>query len=129
MVLRKSVKHATDFCAQDFSLAEPLTGRTVTLSDVRGSQGTLVIFTCVNCPFSVHLKQGFADISVRAKSLGIGVVDLPSITFLFFTTKLRRLREIMARYVRRIFSCSTRVTKFSISTFFTLMLYSYILTC
>jgi len=69
MVLTKSKVLDASFTAPDFALPEPLTGKTIALGDVRGTKGTLVIFTCVHCPFAIHLQDGFARISGTAKFL------------------------------------------------------------
>lgn len=78
MVLTKSKVLDASFTAPDFALPEPLTGKTIALGDVRGTKGTLVIFTCVHCPFAIHLQDGFARISGTAKSMGIGMVAISS---------------------------------------------------
>lgn len=78
MVLTKSKVLDVTFTAPDFALPEPLTGKTVSLGDVRGAKGTCVIFTCVHCPFAVHLQEGFARIAGAAKAMGIATVAISS---------------------------------------------------
>lgn len=64
--------------APHFSLPEPMTGRRVSLGDVRGAGGTLVMFICNHCPY----VQAVMDRIIRdARDLaahGIGVVAISS---------------------------------------------------
>jgi hypothetical protein len=43
-------------CCAALQLPEPLTGKTVKLSDFAGKQALLVMFICNHCPYVVHLK-------------------------------------------------------------------------
>lgn len=43
--------------APDFSLPEPLSGKTLGLADFSGSQALLVIFMCNHCPYVLHINQ------------------------------------------------------------------------
>ena len=62
-------------------LKETQGGKTVSLSDYKGENGTLVIFSCNTCPFVVGREGGFAgwekdynNITLLAKAKGYGVV-------------------------------------------------------
>lgn len=63
--------------APDFQL--PATdGRTLTLADVRGPKGTLVMFICNHCPYVLAILPRLVD-EVRAiQALGFGVVAISS---------------------------------------------------
>lgn len=37
-------------------LVEPLTGKSVSLQQAKGEQGTLIVFMCNHCPFVIHLR-------------------------------------------------------------------------
>jgi len=47
--------------APDFSLPEPLTGKTVSLKDYDGAPLLLVAFICNHCPYVIHLKPALVS--------------------------------------------------------------------
>jgi peroxiredoxin len=49
-------------------------GRMVSIGDVTGKAGTLVIFTCNHCPFAKGWEQRIADIGNSYAKKGIGVI-------------------------------------------------------
>lgn len=59
--------------APDFTLADP-DGRTVSLGDVRGTKGTLVMFICNHCPYVRAIAPRIARDARDLQGLGIGVV-------------------------------------------------------
>ena len=64
--------------APDFSLPEPLTGKTVGLGDVRGERGTVVMFICNHCPYVKHVQKELVDLASEYGSRGIGFVAINS---------------------------------------------------
>lgn len=66
------------FIAPDFNLPEPLTGKMVSLSDVKGKNGTLVMFICNHCPFVIHVIDQLVKIGYKYKDKGIGIVAINS---------------------------------------------------
>jgi len=50
----------------------------VTLQDVAGPRGLLVMFICNHCPFVIHIADEIARLGHDAKSHGIGVVAIMS---------------------------------------------------
>ncbi len=63
--------------AVDFSL-EGVDGKTYTLADVRGPNGTLVMFICNHCPFVKSVAGRIAEEAAALSSLGIGTVAIMS---------------------------------------------------
>lgn len=59
-----------------FALPEPATGRTVTLDDVRGETGTLVMVICNHCPYVLAVIERIVRDAVALQALGIGVVAI-----------------------------------------------------
>lgn len=61
---------------------EAVTGKSISLSDVKADNGTLVIFSCNTCPFVVGMKDGgfqgwekdYNSIHKLAKEKGFGVI-------------------------------------------------------
>ena len=63
--------------APEFALAG-IDGKTWTLADVAGENGTLVAFICNHCPFVLHIVDGFAEFAREYQQKGIGVVAISS---------------------------------------------------
>jgi peroxiredoxin len=59
--------------APDFSL-EGIDGRTWTLADVRGANGTLVVFICNHCPYVKAVIGRLVDEAQALKAIGIGTI-------------------------------------------------------
>jgi peroxiredoxin len=62
--------------APDFSLLEPLTGETVSLSDFAGKDALLVMFICNHCPYVQHLRHGLAELSHDYEDGQLGMVGI-----------------------------------------------------
>ncbi len=63
--------------APDFSLPN-VDGTNVSLSDVSGGTGLLVVFMCNHCPFVVHLREALASFAVDYQKKGLSVVGISS---------------------------------------------------
>ena len=62
--------HAIGWKAKDFAL-QGIDGRTYSLADIRGRNGTLVVFICNHCPY---VKASISRIVAEANALrGIGI--------------------------------------------------------
>ena len=59
-------------------LPDPKAGELVSLEDVKGSKGTLVMIISNHCPFVVMLKQEISRLAAEYQQLGIGVVAISS---------------------------------------------------
>ncbi len=67
--------------APEFELPDAA-GRTLTLDDVRGPRGLIVMFVCNHCPFVVHLAPALAAFAKEAEAQGVGVVAINSNDFI-----------------------------------------------
>jgi peroxiredoxin len=61
--------------APDFALPD-VDGKTVKLSDFKGSAGLLVVFMCNHCPFVIHLADALAAFGVEYQEKGLAVVGI-----------------------------------------------------
>jgi peroxiredoxin len=61
--------------APDFTLPDPA-GKLVSLAEVQGASGLLVMFICNHCPYVKHLAAGLADFGREYQERGIGVVAI-----------------------------------------------------
>jgi hypothetical protein len=49
-------------------------GRSVSIADVRGTAGTLVVFTCDHCPFARGWERRIADLADTYAKKGVGAI-------------------------------------------------------
>jgi len=66
-----------DWQAPDFSLPAS-DGKTYSLSDIAGPNGTLVMFICNHCPYVIAVMDKITRDAVDLQKLGIGVVAINS---------------------------------------------------
>lgn len=78
MVLKGSTMLPLGTVAPDFALMEPLTGKMVSLDDVKLEKGLLVVFMCNHCPFVILLQEQLAALGTDLKDMGIGMVGISS---------------------------------------------------
>lgn len=64
--------------APDFSLPDTNSGKTVTIAEVKGEKGTLVMFISNHCPFVKLVKDELLKISAEYPAKGVGVVAIGS---------------------------------------------------
>lgn len=62
--------------APDFSLPEPASGKTVSLSDFRDAHALLVIFMCNHCPYVKHLQAPLAAMIKEYQPQGLAAVAI-----------------------------------------------------
>jgi peroxiredoxin len=53
-------------------------GSMVSINDVKGEKGTLVIFTCNHCPFVIGWQDRMVELGNSCKNKGIGVIFINS---------------------------------------------------
>lgn len=59
-------------------LPDARTGQLVSLSDVKGEKGVLVMVISNHCPFVVILKKEIANVGMEYQQKGVGVVAISS---------------------------------------------------
>ena len=64
--------------APPFKLIDTVSNRLVSLQDVRGNSGTLVMFICNHCPYVIHINSALVAIANEYKAKGIGFVAISS---------------------------------------------------
>jgi peroxiredoxin len=62
--------------APDFSLADVVSGRTVTLHDLDDEQALLVMFICRHCPYVAHVRPAIAALARDHIGSGLGIVAI-----------------------------------------------------
>lgn len=62
--------------APNFSLPEPLTGKTMSLSDFADNKALLVIFMCNHCPYVLHIHQQLNNLISDYQPKGLASVAI-----------------------------------------------------
>lgn len=78
MALTPSTMPALGTQAPAFSLPDIVNGNTVSLDDVAGGKGVLVMFICGHCPFVVHVQSELARLGQDYQGAGIGIAAICS---------------------------------------------------
>jgi peroxiredoxin len=60
--------------AAAIKMKSALDGKSVSIADVQGKAGTLVVFTCNHCPFARGWERRIADLANSYAKKGIGVI-------------------------------------------------------
>ena len=64
--------------APEFFLQDTVTQKQFSLQDLKGEQGTLVMFICNHCPYVLHIKQQLIAIAQQYVPLGISTIAISS---------------------------------------------------
>lgn len=64
--------------APDFSLPDTLSGRTISLADVRGPKATVVMFLCNHCPYVLYVNEEIVRIVDEYGPQGVSFVGISS---------------------------------------------------
>jgi len=64
--------------APDFKLPDTVSGRTLSLTQVRGVKATVVMFTCNHCPYVKHVEREMVRLAVDYQPRGVGFVAISS---------------------------------------------------
>ena len=64
--------------APGFSLLDTVTGNLANLEDLKGSNGTVIMFICNHCPFVVHVNPELVKLANDYSKKGIGFIAISS---------------------------------------------------
>jgi peroxiredoxin len=66
------------FKAPDFYLPDTISGKNLSLADLKGSKATVVMFICNHCPYVVHVKEQLVSLANDYQSKGISFIAISS---------------------------------------------------
>ena len=66
------------FKAPDFNLPDTVSGKNLSLLEVKGEKATVVMFTCNHCPFVKHINAGLVALANDYIPKGVGFVAISS---------------------------------------------------
>lgn len=78
MARTPTVQLPLGYSAPNFQLIDVTTGKLLSYSDIKGKNGTVVMFICNHCPFVVHVLEELIRIGNEYKSQGISFVAISS---------------------------------------------------
>ena len=61
----------------DHNLIE-ISGENITLNDVKGENGTIIIFSCNTCPWVIKWEDRYISIAEKYQKMGIGIIAVNS---------------------------------------------------
>lgn len=64
--------------APTFSLLDTVSGKTMQLQEMKGKEGTVIMFICNHCPFVVHVNPEISRLAQAYKTKGIGFIAISS---------------------------------------------------
>ncbi|MEO0570889.1 MAG: thioredoxin family protein [Bacteroidota bacterium] len=64
--------------APNFSLFDTLSGQTLSLDELKGEKGTVVMFICNHCPFVIHVNPEISKLGREYQEKGIGFIAISS---------------------------------------------------
>jgi peroxiredoxin len=64
--------------APSFLLKDVVSENLMSLEDVRGERGLLVMFICVHCPYVIHIQDRLVEIANHFLKKGVGAVAISS---------------------------------------------------
>lgn len=75
-VLSKMMELGT--IAPEFSLPDTISGKTLSLSDIKSDVATVVIFICNHCPYVKHINKKLVEVANKYQEKGIQFVAISS---------------------------------------------------
>ena len=64
--------------APDFLLPDTVSGKQLSLDNIKGATATMIMFICNHCPFVKHVNTGLVELANDYKNEGIGFVAINS---------------------------------------------------
>lgn len=78
MVLTPSTMMALGTSAPDFTLPDTVSGKTLSLQDLKGDKATVILFICNHCPFVKHIQHKLVDVAQHYLTKGVSFVAINS---------------------------------------------------
>ena len=64
--------------APDFKLMDTITDHLISLEEIKGERGTVIMFLCNHCPFVKHVNEEIVHIANEYRQLGFGFAGIMS---------------------------------------------------
>ncbi|MGB7395715.1 MAG: thioredoxin family protein [Pricia sp.] len=64
--------------APEFSLEDTVTEKTINLHEMKGDEGTVIMFICNHCPFVKHVNPEIVRVAQKYQDKGVGFIAISS---------------------------------------------------
>lgn len=64
--------------APDFKLLDTISGKTLSLSELKSNQATVIMFICNHCPFVKHVDAGIVSLAEDYQAKGVSFIAISS---------------------------------------------------
>jgi len=64
--------------APDFNLPDAISGKQISLNEIKGNKATVIMFICNHCPFVKHVNEELVNLGNDYKNKGIGFAAINS---------------------------------------------------
>ncbi len=64
--------------APAFTLPDTVSGKTLSLNDLRSDKATVVMFICNHCPYVVHVNPKLVEVAAEYKKRGVSFIGISS---------------------------------------------------
>lgn len=78
MALTESNMLALGTEAPDFTLPDTVSGKSISLNEIKSPVATVVMFLCNHCPYVIHVNEGIVDLAKEYQNKGIAFVAISS---------------------------------------------------
>ena len=78
MALTESNSFENGTLAPQFSLEDVVTGKLISLQELKGEKGTVIMFICNHCPFVIHINTQLVKVAEDYLAKGIGFIAISS---------------------------------------------------
>lgn len=78
MALTPSTMLPLGTSAPPFTLPDPTSGKTVSITEFKNAPALLVMFICNHCPYVKHVRSGLAQLTKDYQARGVAVVGISS---------------------------------------------------
>lgn len=78
MALTETISIPLGFTAPWFRLPDVVTGDMVSLDELRGINGTVVMFICNHCPYVIHIREKLVKVAQEYMRNGIAFIAISS---------------------------------------------------
>jgi peroxiredoxin len=78
MSLTETISIPLGFKAPEFNLLDTISGEMLSLNDIKGKHGTVVMFICNHCPYVIHIREKLIELALEYQPQGIQFIAISS---------------------------------------------------
>lgn len=104
MALTESKMMELGSIAPDFNLPDTVSGANLTYDDIKGPQGTVVLFLCNHCPYVIHVNEELVKIANEYLKKGIGFIAISSNDVIHYPDDAPDKMRLIAKVLRYPFA-------------------------